>query len=147
MNQKIVAALALIAILLSALNFALLLSNSLFASSKQSIQSANTLYVANVTRLGTMELFNETFYDIFIVNPSEDITWFYYSACFIGKTQKLYHIQEPFIKIDPFETRRLSLQYKDSQLVKAEITIFDANKGFVYDKTLDIIPHPLLETP
>jgi hypothetical protein len=143
-NQKIVVAISIIAIVLSLANLTiLLLPKSTNGSIDLSVFTGpQNLYVANVTY--TPHYFAGVFdylYSVSIVNPTKDTHYYCCSLLFIRSNQTYSYTSFPTPSvINPHSTQNFLVTPPLGNLFqRAEVSIFDTSKGFVYDETLNII--------
>lgn len=144
MNQKIVVAISIIAIVLSLVNLTiLLLPRSTNGSINLSFFSTpQNLYAANVTyRPHYFAGVFDYLYYVSIVNPTKDTHYYYLSLLFIGSNQTYSYTSFPTPSvIDPHSTQNfLVTPLLGNLFQRGEISIFDTMKGFVYDETLNVI--------
>jgi hypothetical protein len=138
MNQKIVVAASFIAIVLSLANLTVLLwpkssnGNLVLPSSEQN------LYVANVTTR------DYEIYNFSVVNPTNEPRGYYYWILFFSTNETVIgsNYDAP-LSIQPETTQYFvwTPMLHDLPIVsqKVEITLFDLARGFVYDKTLNVL--------
>ena len=144
MNQKIVVAISVVAIVLSVVNLVILLLpkspnggiNLSFFPTPQNLYAANVTYTPHYFA----GVFDYVYY-VSIVNPTKDTHYYYCSLLFIANNQTYSYTSFPTASvIEPHSTQDfLVTPLLGTLYQRAEISIFDTIKGFVYDETLDVI--------